>query len=305
VAKSADRRLLGDPEVVLCSLSMVPIGFLDLVEFAVAGGFDGISVGPPVYKRARRDENLGLQEMRRIIDDSGLFVSEVEVVANWLTSVDDKPARWSQKTSDEEYIELAGALGARSVLATHFGSPRPTEEAAKGFAALCDRAAADRLAVALEFPAFATVSDVGEAWEIVRLAHRPNGGLLIDTWHYYRGGGDERSLRSVDADRIFGIQLADADPEPVGSLEDDILYRRLPGEGSLDLASLVGILDGMGVRAPIGIEVWDERLLAEGRQTAARRLGAATRRFLEACAEAGERQPDPDDPGPTPAGTGF
>ncbi len=274
--------LLANPELVLCGLSMVPISFSDLVAAASGSGFDAISVGPAVYRQAVRD-GLSMHDMRRVLDDSGMWVSEVEGVGNWLTPPEDKPQRWAQRVSDDELLDLAEALGARSVLVTHFGTPVPAEEAAGPFAALCDRAAGAGLAIALEFVAFATIMDLRGAWDVVEEAGRPNGGIMLDTWHYLRGRPDDELLRSIPADRIFGVQLADAEQPFTGPLEDDILRRRLPGAGHLGLASVVSELAVIGVRAPIGIEVWDKDLLAQGPQGTAQQLHRAMITFLGAC----------------------
>ena len=91
----------------------------------------------------------------------------------------------------------------------HFGAPAPLDVAGERFAALCDAAADRSLQVALEFPAFATIADLATAWDIVRLAHRPNADL-IDLWHHRRGGNDDDALAAVDGNRVYSIQLSDA-----------------------------------------------------------------------------------------------
>lgn len=86
--------------------------------------------------------------------------------------------------------------------------------------------------------------------------------------------------RILDDSGVLGVQLADADAEILGSLEEDVLHRRLPGRGHLALAQLIAQLDRQGVRAPIGIEVWDKELLAGGPQAAASELARSVREFL-------------------------
>jgi len=267
-------------DLVLCAMSMVPIGFGALVASARAGGFDAISVIGSVYRRGVRDEGLTIDGMRSMLDGEGIRVSEVEGAAHWLTPPEDKPARWANRSSDRELIELGAALGARTLVAVHFGSPRSIDESAIALGALCDEASEAGLQVALEFPAFATIADVTTAWDIVRLADRPNAGILLDTWHHYRGIGDDDALRAVPGDRIRAVQIADGDATLRGPLEEDVLFRRLPGAGSFGLAALMSELDAMGVTAPVGIEVWDEQLLATGAPAAARRLGDALRALL-------------------------
>ncbi len=48
------------------------------------------------------------------------------------------------------------------------------------------------------------------AWEVVRGADRPNGGLNIDTWHCARTGTTPDDLRALPGDRVLAIQLSDA-----------------------------------------------------------------------------------------------
>lgn len=91
---------------------MVSIAFTDLVRAAAAAGFDAALVGAAVYRHAVKD-GLSMTHMRRILDDSGIWVSEVEGVGNWLTTPDDKPEQRAQKVSDEELLDLALALGPR------------------------------------------------------------------------------------------------------------------------------------------------------------------------------------------------
>jgi sugar phosphate isomerase/epimerase len=276
-----ERLLTGHPDLVLCGLSMVPISFIDLVAAAAEAGFDAVSIGPAIYRRALRD-GLSTADMRAILDDAGIWVSEVEGAGNWLTPAEDKPPQWVQKVSDDELLDLAVALGAPKLLVTHFGTPVPVPQAGAAFAALCDRAAAVGLSVALEFVAFAAIMDLAGALDVVEAAGRDNGGIIVDTWHFYRGHPDLGRLADLPGHRVLGVQVADGGAEVQGSLEDDILHRRLPGAGCFDLAGVLRRLDAAGVRAPIGIEVWDQELLTGGPQAAARELYASLRRLLAA-----------------------
>jgi sugar phosphate isomerase/epimerase len=127
---------------------------------------------------------------------------------------------------------------------------------AERFGDLCDRAAEHGVVVALEFLPWTAIPDLATAAEIVERADRPNAGVLLDAWHYFRGRPDEDRLRSMPADQINGVQLDDADAEPVGpSFEDTMLRRRLPGEGVFDLCGLLRVLEAIGVDVPYSVEV--------------------------------------------------
>jgi sugar phosphate isomerase/epimerase len=269
-------------EIVLCAMSMVPIGFRDLVEAAASAGFDGVTVVGSVYHRGRTRDGLSDADMRALLVDHDMVVTDVESAGSWLSSPEEITERWRPRASDDEMIRIGQALGARTLVATHFGAPVTADQAAAPFAKLCDTAADAGLQVSLEFPAVATIKDVATAWEIVRLADRPNGGILVDVWHHRRSTSDDEALAAVPAERITSIQLADGASEPVGSLEDDILVRRLPGEGDFGVAELLHQLARAGVTAPVGIETWDEQLLKKGPVVAADVLARSVRRVLEA-----------------------
>jgi sugar phosphate isomerase/epimerase len=263
-------------------MSMVPIGFRDLADAAASAGFDAITVVGSVYHRGRTRDGLTDGDMRALLADRGLVVTDVESAGSWLSAPDTAPDRWRPRSSDEEMIRIAEALGARTLVATHFGTPTPAEEAAGAFGRLCDRAADAGLQVSLEFPAMATIRDVATAWEVVRLADRPNGGILVDVWHHRRSTSDDAALAAVPPERITSIQLADGAADPVGSLEEDVLVRRLPGDGDFGMVELVRSLAAAGVSAPVGIETWDEELLREGPTVAAARLAQSVRSVLSA-----------------------
>jgi sugar phosphate isomerase/epimerase len=155
--------------------------------------------------------------------------------------------------------------------------------AAKGFAYACDLAARHGLRVGIEFLPWSAIADLRTAWEIVRRADRDNGGLVLDSWHWQRqaGGPDLDTLRTIPADRIHVLQLNDAPAAPDGDPMDETMNRRLlPGEGEIDLASLLRALDDIGAEPMVAPEVFSRVTAALGPEEAAQRIGDATRRVL-------------------------
>ncbi len=171
-----------------------------------------------------------------------------------------------------QLLQLADELDAPTIVATHFGDAVPAEVAAESFARLCDRAAQGGRRIALEFPAMATISDVTSAWEVVRLAGRANGGLLVDNWHHDRSVGSDDDLDLVPPDRIFSVQLSDATAVPSGPPLDDVVHRMLPGDGELEITGWLQRLGDRGVRCPVGIEVLRREIVEQGAERAARTL---------------------------------
>lgn len=251
--------------------------FRERVAAAAAAGFTGIGLRPADRQRALTEEGLTDGEMRVLLADHGLALVELEVLHGWALSGADGQAAAQREA---ELYELAEALGGRHLIANSM-LEGDLDDAAEHFAALCDRADDRGLQVALEFLPWTDIADAGVAWEIVRRADRDNGGVLVDSWHHYRGAADDDLVRAIPGDRIVAIQFDDADAEPVGTLLEDTLHRRrLPGEGAFDLVRFLRLLAETGTRAPIGVEVISDVQAARTPDEAARLAADATRRVL-------------------------
>jgi sugar phosphate isomerase/epimerase len=270
---------------VLCSGTLARgTPFRERVEAAAAAGFSAISMWGRDHAAAR-DEGLTDADMRTLLDDHGLAVAELDPAWWWLPGAADVHIAPEHDPYDvfrfgeAELFALADTFGARSLNAVDvFGGDFTVDQAAEAFAGLCDRAAGHGLLVHLEFLPWSRVADVGAAWDVVRLADRPNGGIAVDSWHFFRGDPDYATLASVPGDRILGVQLDDGPAEPEADLMTATLQDRLlPGDGAFDLRALVDTLATAGAVAPIGVEVFSDHLHALGAAEAARRAADATR----------------------------
>jgi len=279
---------LGPDDLVLCSGTLPrDTTFVDRVEAASAGGFAAISMWGRDYWAARREGHSDA-DLRARLADHGLAVAELDPAWWWtpvafdvesLASIDDMELF---RYGENEMFEIADAIGARSVNAVDvLGGRWSIDAAAEALAGFCDRAREHDLLVQVEFLPWSRIADVNAAWEIVRRADRPNAGIAVDTWHWFRGVPDEAALRSIPGGRIIGIQLADAPAAPEADLMTAALHDRLvPGDGALDLVSVVSALRDAGAVAPIGVEVFSDALHALGPRAAARIAGDAARRLL-------------------------
>jgi sugar phosphate isomerase/epimerase len=223
--------------------------FVERVAAAASAGFDGIGLFT-----AHWEDGMTAAQMRRIADDQGIVVAELEWLVDWWC--DGERGR-NSRTAEERMYEAAEALGSRhlSIAAVSHGEHPDPRAVADRFAALCERADERDLLVGIEFFPGSETRDAGAAWDIARFAGE-NGGVLVDSWHYFRGAANPAHLRDIPAHRIVAVQFDDADTEVVGSLfEDTTLRRRLPGEGSFDLLGFIRLLDEVGVQAPISVEI--------------------------------------------------
>src|SRR5690606_8309040 len=85
----------------------------------------------------------------------------------------------------------------------------PTEQLIESFASFCDRAAAEGIWVDLEPMPMLGLPTLRHAWEIWSGAARPNSAILLDTWHFMRGGADFALLESLPRGAIVNVQIVD------------------------------------------------------------------------------------------------
>ncbi len=273
---------MDDPAVALSPLVLSVMtspaaGFVERVEAAAAAGYTGIGLRTGDRRRAHAD-GLTDADLRAVLAAHGIEVVELEGLHKWGMSGTEGERALEH---EQRLYELADALGGRHITATG-DLDLPHGEVVERFAALCDRAAEHGLTVALEFLPWTEVPDARTAWSIVGDAGRPNGGVLVDSWHHFRGAADDHQLRAIPPEHIVAVQFDDADAEVVGTLLDDTLHRRrLPGEGAFDLVGFLRLLVDHGVRAPLCVEVINDELGAMPVAEAAARTAQATRAVLD------------------------
>jgi sugar phosphate isomerase/epimerase len=249
-----------------------------MLAACAAEGFRGLSVWAMHVEQVER-EGMSHRGLVRLCDEHGLQIRMLEGVSSWAggdRNAIDAEAR--------QVFTLAAALGAEEVLAFDLGTePIEVDVASRGFAYVCDLAARHGLRVALEFLPWTCIPDLRTAWGVVSRAGRENGGLVIDSWHWQRepGGPDPDTLRSIPGDRVHVVQLNDAPRTASAPLVEETMNGRLlPGEGDIDLDSLLGALDDIGAEPIVSPEVFNPAIGALGPDEAARRIAASTRAVL-------------------------
>ena len=270
---------LGPNDLVLSNFSIRTAGLEARAKAAAGAGCAGIGLFLGDWARMRESGTTALH-VKAVLDDHGLVLAELEALRGWAD-----PAGTPEAAAFERGLtlafELADGVGAR-YLQTIGPYPGTVDDAAAGFASLCDRAADHGLLVGLEFLPFTNIATAADAWAIARLSGRPNAGLCVDSWHHERGARDLSLITAVPADRIFAIQLDDGTitPQDPDYYTDTLTNRCVPGEGEFDLVGLIRALDSMGVQAPISMEVISSELQQLPHTEAARRIADGMRAVI-------------------------
>jgi sugar phosphate isomerase/epimerase len=289
---SRDPRTLAWPDLVWSHFSR---SFHDPFDARVAAaaraGFDAIGMYVFEYRRMRDKDGRTVGELGDVLAEHDMELAELEAMQGWWAP----EGRWFDncRTAEELAFELADALGARylQAIGPYEGS---IEDAARGFAELCERASEHDLLVGIEFLPHTNIATARDAQRIVEAADRPNGGYCVDIWHHVRGANDIELIRALGADRIFAVQMSDG---PIAAANPDYLAdcmeaRVAPGDGEFDCVGFTAALVSMGVRAPISLEVCSSELWAAPAGEVAQRAADGMRQILRALPVEGQDRDD-------------
>ncbi len=248
---------------ILCTTTLLPNRdpvdgptVLSLADAAAAAGFDGVWIWDMHHAWAVAD-GVSSEQFVDHYRSAGLRFACVEVVMDW-AAPEDSPA--SQHT-----IEVAAAVAADTIIALTPGMP-PIAQAAGRLAALCDRAADRGLGVCVEPVPWHGVSDVGVAAELFDAtgAGQPRAGARPVALAARRHRPDLDALRRFPAERVAYVQFDDAAAEPwPDALPETLTARLLPGDGVVDIAAVLDVLDDGGATPQMASEVFSTGLLAD------------------------------------------
>ena len=238
---------------------------------ATSAGFEALSTSPG-EAMSLREKGVKLTDAAGRASGEGVPMLVLDAVFSWLRPSDAFGG--SQPTSVEDCLRMASEMGVQFInaIAMRRRDDLPTELIAERFAHLCHQAADIGCKIHLEFEPHSLLPDIASAWEIARLAGCENGGVLFDSWHFFRGNPDFQALESIPGERIFSCQISDGTAERVGHWSEEMMHHRLlPGDGAFDLTRAIRCLSDSGGLTLCGPEVLSDELHAPSPTSAAQR----------------------------------
>lgn len=230
-----------------------PLDLRERAEAAARAGYAGI--GLYVDDLVRAVDRHGFSGVRSIVADNGLEYLEFEALLDWFA---DGDRRAVSDHTRKTLLSAAEKLGAYQIKVAGDirGGDWPIETMTESFRILCREAAAVGTQISIEILPISNIRDLPTAIAIVEGAGEENGGLLLDIWHFARGGIPYEDIATIPPHFIKHIELDDADSEPIGTLfEDMVLRRRLPGEGALDVPRFLRCVRDTGYDGIYGVEI--------------------------------------------------
>lgn len=246
------------------------------IEAAREGGYEGIGLWrEEVEKFAAGGRSLA--DLRRMVEGNGLVAAEICFVGGWQWAVGE--ARAKAFDSAKETFEMAQGLGCGVVCALPSNGRGDLALAAEEYGELCDLAGEYGVCPALEFIGpFEQVKDVATAWETVKGANRANGGILLDTFHFVRGGSRLEDLEALPEGAVSLVHINDAPEKRIEELTD--ADRVMPGEGFFPLGKILGSLARKGYEGFLSLELFNRELWEKDACAVAKLGGEALRRVV-------------------------
>jgi len=204
------------------------------LRIARTTGWDAIELRRLDFTRAaERGQSAG--DVLDLVKRSELPVACVGVEVGWMFA--DGAERRRLLDAFDESCRWATALGCATVMSPVDRGAGSLERAARSVREVGDIAAQHAVRLALEFnsqaPQFNTLAAVREV--LAQAAH-PHCGVLLDTYHFGRSGGDPGDLDRLSPDEIVYIQFSDV---PRAGLEPGKAVDRLPpGQGSVPFRAI-------------------------------------------------------------------
>jgi len=248
----------------------------EVLRIARTTGWDAIELRRLDFKRAA-ERGQSAADVLDLVKRSGLPVACVGVEVGWMFS--EGAERRRLLDAFDESCRWAAALGCTTVMSPVDRGPGPVDRAARSVREVGDIAARHAVRLALEFNSQAEqFNTLAAVREVLAQAAHPHCGVLLDTYHFGRSGGDPAHLDSLSPEEIVYIQFSDV---PQTGLEPGKALDRLPpGQGSVPFRAIFRRPPVAAYTGYLSYEAPNPAAWSRDPDTAAREALVATRAAL-------------------------
>jgi len=198
------------------------------------------------------NEGHNLEDVASLIRKYNLSVVEMSFGPGWQYT--NKEIKKQTLNKAEQTFRYCKALDCSCVVACASAESGDIERATKDYQELCKMGEEHGVKLALEFLGFAKqIKNLKTAWEIVQKADASNGGILLDVFHFYRGGSSISDLKSIPIEKILLIHLSDAPKISLNKLKD--ADRVFPGEGVIPFNDILQVINKKGYQGYFSLEL--------------------------------------------------
>jgi sugar phosphate isomerase/epimerase len=258
----------------------------EVIELALSYGFKGIDLD--LVDFSEQVKTHGLAHARRLIDSARLKVGGFRLPVAW---EEDSTSYQQDVERLTTLAELAQQIGCTRTTTTiqPASDMRPYHENfefhRRRLSEISAALAPFKISLGLEFlaplalrqgRAFQFIQSFDALLLLLKTIAAPNIGVALDLWHWHVAGGTLDQIRTLRADQIITVCVADAEPGSTAVSADEQRSRRLPGEtGAIDAAAVLTALAELGYGGPVTPKPHKSRLAGLSRDKIVKQAGAA------------------------------
>jgi sugar phosphate isomerase/epimerase len=248
----------------------------DVLRIVRATGWDAIELRRLDFKRAA-EQGQPADAVLDLVKRSGLPVACVGVELGWMFAEGAERRRLLE--AFDESCRWAKALGCATVMSPVDRGRGPLEQAVRSAREVGDIAARHGVRLALEFNSqVEQYNTLASVRDLLARAGHPRCGVLLDTYHFGRSGGDPESLDRLSPEEIAYIQYSDVARS--GLEPGKTLDRLPPGQGTVPFGAIFSRPPVTAYTGYLSYEAPNPAAWARDPETAAREALAATRAAL-------------------------
>lgn len=249
---------------------------LEQIRIAAAAGYRAIELWY-ADTDAHRAAGGSLGEIARAAADAGLKVPTLIYFDGWFDC--PEPLWPAIRQSAARRFAEAAEMGASHVICSPPAGPADLHTGARRYAELLALGRSSGVGASFEFLGFVErYRGIESTLEVMALAG--GGTTVVDPFHIARGGGSVESLARLRGDQVAVSHFNDiTDRIPIDRQGDS--DRVMPGEGILDLRRHCGLLQQIGFRGVLSLELFREDLWARDPAEVAREGLARMREVVE------------------------
>jgi 2-keto-myo-inositol isomerase len=201
-----------------------------------------------------------LRTLKKLLDDSKVTPASAIGFAPWMT--DDEEQRKAGFKQMREEMEMVAQLGCTRIAAPAAGVKTPNPDLFKvgeRYRELLDLGRQTGVRPQLEIWGSSVFFHIGQALMAVAVANDPEGRILPDVYHLFRGNSGFQSLKMIDGNLIDIFHMNDYPGNiPREQMEDkDRVY---PGDGIAPLKQLIADLKEMDGIKILSLELFNREL---------------------------------------------
>lgn len=224
------------------------------VRLASEAGFQSVGIWADSFE-AKDDPTQYAADFAFACEQSDISVAEMCFVGGWMWAEGEE--RRNALDQIRARAELAAATTCPLIIACGAGGTGDVQAAADDFSEICEIGRGVGVSFAFEYIGmFEQVKNLRSGLEVVRLADHPNGKLLIDTFHTFRGGSTLDDFDLPKGDEVGLIHINDAPAGDIMQMADS--DRVMPGDGAFPLREALGKLAANGYDGGLSVEVFSE-----------------------------------------------